>query len=104
VVAEALGPLPIDSGAGLSRLVTDAALAPDGRDVAIRTYGDIYFFRLSDGPRRLEPGPGGRACSVRGLESQGEGVAWLDDSTLVLTSERGQGSEGTVSVARCGPR
>lgn len=102
VVADSLGPLPIDSGAGLGRLVTDAALAPNGREVAIRTYQDIYFFRR-DEAGRLRPAPGGPACSVAGLEIQGEGVAWLDDSTLVLTSERGYGAVGTVSVARCRP-
>lgn len=102
VVADSLGPLPIDSGAGLGGLVTDAALAPNGRDVAVRTYRDVYFFRQSrDG--RLEPGSDVRACSLGSLEVQGEGLAWLDDTTLVLTSERGYGSAGTVSVARCPP-
>lgn len=100
VVADSLGSLPIDSGAGLGSLVTDAALAPNGRDVAVRTYQDIYFFRLGQNGR-LRPAPDGAACSVAGLEIQGEGVAWLDDSTLVLTSERGYGAAGTVSVARC---
>jgi hypothetical protein len=100
VVADSLGSLPIDSGAGLGQLVTDAALAPNGRDVAVRTYHDIYFFRLTE-DGRLRVGPDRLACSVAGLESQGEGVAWLDDSTLVLTSERGYAAAGTVSVARC---
>jgi hypothetical protein len=99
VVADSLGSLPIDSGAGLGTLVTDAALAPNGRDVAVRTYQDIYFFRLGQNSR-LRPAPDGAACSVAGLEIQGEGVAWLDDSTLVLTSERGYGAVGTLSVAR----
>jgi hypothetical protein len=99
-VADSLGSLPIDSGSGLGRLVTDAALAPDGREVAVRTYHDIYFFRLDD-HGRLVPAPGGRACSIAGLEPQGEGAAWLDDATLVLTSERGPRRAGTVSVARC---
>jgi len=102
VVADSLGALPIDSGAGLGRLVTDAALAPNGRDVAVRTYQDIYFFRREE-DGRLRPAPGSPACSVAGLEIQGEGIAWLDDSTLVLTSERGYGAVGTVSVARCRP-
>ena len=100
VVADSVGALPIDSGSGLGQLVTDAALAPNGLDVAVRTYLDIYFFRLGD-DGRLQPAPDHRSCSVAGLESQGEGVAWLDDSTLVLTSERGYGPVGTISVARC---
>lgn len=102
VVADSLGTLPIDSGEDLGRLVTDASLAPNGRDVVIRTYRELYFFRLDSG--RLLPGPGHLACSLDGLEVQGEGVAWLDDRTLVLTSERGYGAAGTVSVARCPQR
>jgi hypothetical protein len=100
VAADSLGSLPIDSGAGLGSLVTDAALAPNGREVVVRTYQDIYFFDLGQNGR-LRPAPDGATCSVAGLEIQGEGVAWLDDSTLVLTSERGYGAVGTVSVARC---
>ena len=99
-VADSLGPLPIDSGSGLGQLVTDAALAPNGRDVAVRTYREVYFFRLRD-EGRLEPPARPVACSIAGLEVQGEGVAWLDDSTLVLTSERGYRVSGTVGVARC---
>jgi hypothetical protein len=99
VVADSLGSLPIDSGSDLGRLVTDAALAPDGVSVAVRTYREIYFFRLEDG--RLHPASGSPACSLGGLEVQGEGVGWLDSETLVLTSERGYGPAGTVSLARC---
>ena len=39
--------------------------------------------------------------SILGLESQGEGVAWLDDERVVLTSERGVLGRGTVAVIRC---
>jgi hypothetical protein len=99
-VADSLGPLPIDSGSGLGQLVTDAALAPNGRDVAVRTYREIYFFRLTD-EGRLERSARTVACSIAGLEVQGEGVAWLDDTTLVLTSERGYRESGTIGVARC---
>ena len=70
-----------------------------GRLVAIRTYTDIYFF---------VPGPGGRlvperrpACSVAGLEVQGEAVSFLDDSTLVLTSEGVARSPGTIHTVLC---
>ena len=84
----------------VGRLVTDAALSPDGRRVAVRTYQEIYLFDLTgDGAIR----PEGVACSLGGLELQGEGVAWLDGSTLVLTSEGLLGVPGTVSVGRCPP-
>ncbi len=98
VVAESLGTLPIERRGGLGRLVTDAALSPDGRRVAVRTYQEIYLFALAgDGTLR----PEGVACSVGGLELQGEGVGWLDRSTLVLTSEGLLGVPGTISVGRC---
>ncbi len=100
VVAESLGTLPIEPRGGLGRLVTDAALSPDGRRVAVRTYQEIYLFDLiGDGAIR----PEGVACSLGGLDLQGEGVAWLDGSTLVLTSEGLLGVPGTVSVGRCPP-
>ena len=98
--AESLGPLPIDAGRRLGRLVTDATLAPGGREVAIRTYREIFFFqRLPDG--HLRPAPGQPVCSVAGLEIQGEGVAYLEARMLVLTSEAGYGRPGTISVVRC---
>ena len=100
VTADPLGALPIDAGRQLGRLVTDAALAPGGREVAIRTYREIFFFeRLPDG--RLRPRSDRPVCSVAGLEVQGEGVAYLDAGTLVLTSEAGYGRPGTISVVRC---
>jgi hypothetical protein len=98
-VAHSLGNLPIDSGSSLERLVTDAALASNGRTVVVRTYREIYFFKLDDSGR-LVASDGARACSVKGMEPQGEGVAWLDDTTLVLTSERGSRA-GTITLARC---
>jgi hypothetical protein len=98
--ADSLGTLPIDARRQLGRLVTDAALAPGGREVAIRTYREVFFFeRLPDG--RLHPRFDRPVCSVAGLEAQGEGVAYLDAGTLVLTSEAGYGRPGTISVVRC---
>jgi len=38
---------------------------------------------------------------VLGLESQGEGVAWLDQDRVALTSERGVFGRGTVAVVQC---
>jgi hypothetical protein len=97
--AEALGTLPIDPGA-LGRWITDAALAPDGRHVAVRTYRDLFAFRLeADG--RLAQGDPPTQCDVTGLGPQGEGVAWLDARTLVLTSEHALGLPAAIHVVRC---
>jgi len=101
-LAQPLGSLPIETAWMGGKLVTDAALAPDGKRVAVRTYQSIFLFRRSpDG--RLTPERGHPACSVARLDIQGEGVAWLDQKTLVLTSESTLGYPGTISVVQCPP-
>jgi hypothetical protein len=85
----------------LPRMVTGAAATAAGDLVAVRTYETLRFYR----PRasgRLEPVPGGWV-NLRPLrERQGEAVAFLDGSRLVLTSEAGPGGErGQISVLRC---
>lgn len=98
--AEALGKLPIDSR-NLGNRVTDAALSPSGGRVAVRTYLAIYLFQLGPfGDLRLRPT--GTACDAAGLQLQGEGVGWLDERHLVLTSEGGFGTRGTLVVLGCG--
>jgi hypothetical protein len=101
-LAKPLGTLPIQTGWLGGILITDASLAPGGQRLAVRTYQSVFLFRRSaDG--RLTPERGHPACSVAKLEAQGEGVAWLDQQTLVLTSESAVGYPGTVSVAQCPP-
>jgi hypothetical protein len=98
--AEPLGPLPIVPDRRLDRLVTGAALSPDGRRVVVRTYRDAYFFdRAADGT--IAPPARPLACDLSGLEIQGEGIAWLDGDRLVLTSERAFLRRGTITVVRC---
>jgi hypothetical protein len=100
VVAEALERLPIDTR-GLGNLVTDAALSRSGTQVAVRTYVAIYLFDFDpagDPPLRAT----GVACDAAGLQLQGEGLTWLNDRELALTSESGLGSRGSVVVAGCG--
>jgi hypothetical protein len=98
VVAEALGKLPIATG-GLGNLVTDATLSPTGDRVAIRTYLAVFLFTLT---RRNTLLPLGIACDATGLQLQGEGISWLDDNEMVLTSEGGFGTPGTIVVLGCG--
>ena len=99
VTADSLGPLPIDTDMKSFRLVTDAAIAPDGVRVAVRTYREIYFLRLANG--HLVPDDPPRACDTFGLQIQGEGVDWLDQHSLVLTSESAFIQGGTVAVITC---
>ena len=98
-VAEDLGELGLPEG-GLAGLVTDAALHADGRFLIVRTYVALHFFTLDEaGIPRAGKAPTG--CSILGLELQGEGVTWLDDSTLALSSEAAYGVPGTISLVRC---
>jgi len=80
--------------------VTGAALSPDSRLVAIRTYSTVYFFVPGDDGRLRVPGEA-IACDVRGLGVQGEGVSWLDARRLALTSEQSLLPAGTIAVAQC---
>ena len=99
VTAALVQRLPIDPFPAFGRLVTGAAVRSDGRLVAVRTYTQIYFFVPSAGGRLA---PSARpVCNVAGLEIQGEGVAFLDDSTLVLTSEGGKRTPASLHVVRC---
>ena len=99
--AQLVQTLPITPDRSAGRLVTAAAMRPDGRLVAVRTYTEVYFFT---------PGVGGRltpsersVCSVAGLERLGEALDFWDDSTLVLTSESDPLGPGTIDTVRCAP-
>jgi hypothetical protein len=98
VTVQEVGPLPIETGS-LGNRVTDAALAPRGRVAAVRTYVAIYLFALAADGSLL---PTGHACDAAGLQLQGEGITWLDDRVLALTSEGGFGTRGTIVLLECG--
>ena len=92
--------LDISPNRKAGRVVTGAAIRPDGRLVAVRTYGEIYLFY---------PGVGGRlspardqSCGLAGTENGGEAIAFLRDSTFVLTSEGGKRRKGTINLVKCG--
>jgi hypothetical protein len=98
VTVQFLQTLPIVPNARTGRRVTDAAIRPDGALVAVRTYNEIYFF--TPGPDgRLTPS--GHPCAIDRLERVGEGIAFEDDSTLVLTSEGNPLGPGTIHTVRC---
>jgi hypothetical protein len=102
VIAEPMGTLPLDPGLSLSDRITGAALSPDGGIAVVRSYRRLHFFSVG-GDGRLQPlGSPPVACSVAGLEPQGEAVTWLDAGRLALTSERFIGlAPGTIHVVEC---
>ncbi len=80
------------------RLVTGAAFSPDGTTLAVKTYTELYFYRLAeDGSLHLESPP----CLYGFIQMVGEAVDWLDDVSLVLTSEALSGNPGTIIEMRC---
>jgi hypothetical protein len=80
--------------------ITDAAVSPDGRWVALRSNQIVLFY---DAQSLMDGRPGmPRAHDLRALnEPQGEGLAWADAETLVLAGE-GDGA-GTFARLTCSP-
>jgi hypothetical protein len=98
-IAQLVDSLPIVPGSAPLRLVTDAALSPDGRHLAVRTYAQVYIFAA--GPtglvdHRVNPA----VCNIVPLgEPQGEGVTWANNGgRLVFTSE---GANVPLHIATC---
>lgn len=98
--AERIDSLPITPNAGMGRLVTGAALSPDGSELMVRTYRDLFPFRVLP-TGKVTPMGQPTACDILGKEPLGEGVSWLNPTTLVLTSERGLMKSGTVFLVSC---
>lgn len=100
VVATLVDSLPIVPGERQGGQISDAALSPDGKLLAVRTYDDVYFFEVDSLTQLPKPGQAPVPCTVRGLrEEQGEGIAWWwDQRRVVLTSER---RNAPIHVVRC---
>ena len=89
VTAALVDSLPIVPGQVQCGQITDAALSPDGRLLAVRTYADVFVFVVDSLTRLPVPGQTVLPCSVRALdERQGEGLGWWwGGRSLLLTSE-----------------
>ena len=86
--------------AGLREMVTGASATLDGGTVVIRTYQGLEFFDVTEGGRLLEREDG--RVSLRSLgESQGEGVGFGVDGTIVLSSEGAGGSHPSMNFLTC---
>jgi hypothetical protein len=78
-----------------SRLVTGAAMSPDGRVVALRSYTDAWLYPVPDGDV---------AAALAGTptrvplpdEPQGEAIAFTRDGTLLSASETRSGRAGEL--------
>ena len=81
------------------RMVTGAAVSPDGTILAVRTYSSLHFFRLrADSlPQPITPTTG---LTIPVVEPQGEGVAFIGPDRLALTTERGDADHAILSRIR----
>lgn len=71
-------------------MVTDAAVSPDGRRLAVLTYRMLWVFDLTSPSENPLAGPAhARALAAPVAQWQIEGCAWIDDATLLLGSEEG---------------
>jgi len=75
---------PLDS-VWTRSMVTDAALSPDARTLALLTYGKLLLFDLPDGRVSLRHP---RHC-LRVPRGQTEALAFVGNTELVMTNERG---------------
>ena len=102
VTAEFRGRTGIEPDGRVGRLVTGAAVSPDGMTLAVRTYTEVFFFGLvNDGTGTIQWRDMGRPCFLGEAEPQGEAIDYLDAETLILTSERSRGRPGVIHRLRC---
>lgn len=100
VTAERVDSLDIVPGSAPLRTITDAALSPDGRHLAVRTYMQLYVFATDSVTGRVDHAIAPSVCNLVSVdEAQGEGVTWADNSgRLVLTSE---GRDSPLDLVNC---
>jgi len=89
VVATLVDSLPIIPGSAPMRQITDAALSPDARHLAVRTYAQVYIFATDSITGRVNHAIPPSTCNIVAFDRwPGEGVAWFGRSgRLLLTSE-----------------
>lgn len=99
VVATVVQTLDLRPSSEAGRQITGAAIRADGRVVALRTYNEIYLFNPGVGGRLVPARE--RPCNIAGIAVGGEAIAFLNDTTLVMTSEAGRGRKGRIDTVIC---
>ena len=102
LTADHLMDVPVQDDHGVVPLVTAAAVSPDGRTLAVRTYQEVFFYRRPrNGSAATMWQRVGPACFLGAAEPQGEAIDYLDTDTLLLTSESSRGRGGSMHRLRC---
>jgi hypothetical protein len=100
VVAELVDSLPIVPGSAPFRVITDAALSPDAKYLAVRTYMQLYVLATDSVSGRVNHAIAPAVCNLVTVnEVQGEGVTWADNrGRFVFTTE---GRRAPIALADC---
>lgn len=88
-----VGALPLDVTASRDR-ITAAAVSPDGTLLAVRNHHAVYLFPLD------RPLGAPVLCEIGAWQPQGEGMDFLADDMLILTSEQ-EGGRSPIVRLRC---
>jgi hypothetical protein len=100
VVVDLVDSLSIVPGSQPLRTITDASLAPDGRHLAVRTYGELYVYATDSATGRVQRQVPASVCDVTSLgEPQGEGVTWARGDGRFVFSSEGRGAP--LHIASC---
>jgi DNA-binding beta-propeller fold protein YncE len=101
LTAENAGNTGIKPGNRIGRLVTGVAVSPNGKTLAVRTYNEVFFYSPVPEGHAGRWRDLGRPCFLGSAEPQGEAIAFLDDETMLLTSETARGIAGMIHRLRC---
>jgi hypothetical protein len=100
VVAELVDSLPIAPGSAPFRLITDAALSPDAKHLAVRTYMQLYVFATDSVTGRVNHNVSPTTCNLLTVdEVQGEGVTWVNNTGRFLFTT--EGIRAPIALADC---
>ena len=99
-VAELTDSLPIVPGSAPMRTITDAALSPDARYLAVRTYGQVFVFAVDSSTGRVRHDVATATCNLAKVQERpGEGITWVGTADrFLLTSE---GRKAPMQIVRC---
>jgi hypothetical protein len=99
-IAQIVDSLPIVPGSAPLRTITDAALSPDARYLAVRTYAQVFVFVTDPLTGRVINGIPPAVCNTMTTgEWGGEGITWFGrGAALLMTAE---GRESPMYVVDC---
>lgn len=101
LAAEPRGNTGIEPSSRIGRLATGAAVSPDGMTLALRTYTEVFFYAAVSDAEGRRWRDLRRPCFLGDAEPQGEGIDYLDEDTLLLTSERRGGRPASIHRLEC---